>query len=101
MCVCVLFSLPDPLRLHGLQPTAYGFFRLWDFPGKDTGVRCHFLLQGIFPTQGQKAGLWHCRQILYQPSYEEAPIYVAPHSFILFSIMVYHRILNIAPCALQ
>ena len=24
----------------------------WDFPGKDTGVGCHFLLQGIFPTQG-------------------------------------------------
>jgi len=22
------------------------------FPGKDTGVGCHFLLQGIFPTQG-------------------------------------------------
>ena len=25
---------------------------LWDFPGKDTGVGCHSLLQGIFPTQG-------------------------------------------------
>ena len=24
----------------------------WDFPGKSTGVGCHFLLQGIFPTQG-------------------------------------------------
>ena len=24
----------------------------WDFPGKDTGMGCHFLLQGIFPTQG-------------------------------------------------
>ena len=23
-----------------------------DFPGKNTGVGCHFLLQGIFPTQG-------------------------------------------------
>jgi len=23
----------------------------WDFPGKHTGVDCHFLLQGIFPTQ--------------------------------------------------
>ena len=23
----------------------------WDFPGKNTGVGCHFLLQGIFPTQ--------------------------------------------------
>ena len=24
----------------------------WDSPGKNTGVGCHFLLQGIFPTQG-------------------------------------------------
>ena len=24
----------------------------WDSPGKNTGVCCHFLLQGIFPTQG-------------------------------------------------
>ena len=24
----------------------------WDFPGKNTGVDCHFLLQGIFPTLG-------------------------------------------------
>ena len=26
--------------------------RPWDYPGKNTGVGCHFLLQGIFPTQG-------------------------------------------------
>ena len=24
----------------------------WHFPGKNTGVGCYFLLQGIFPTQG-------------------------------------------------
>jgi len=24
----------------------------WDFPGKNTGAGCHFLLQGIFPDQG-------------------------------------------------
>ena len=41
-----------------------------DFPGKDTGVGCHALLQGIFPSQGQNPGLPHCRQILYQLSYE-------------------------------
>ena len=26
---------------------------------------CHFLLQGIFPTQGSNLGLPHCRQTLY------------------------------------
>ena len=35
-----------------------------DFPGKNTGVGCHFLLQGIFPTQELNLGLLHCRQIL-------------------------------------
>ena len=42
----------------------------WDFPGKNTGVDCHFLLQGIFPTQESNPGLLHCRQILYRLSYE-------------------------------
>ena len=34
------------------------------FPGKNTGVGCHFLLQRIFPTQGLNSGLLHCRQTL-------------------------------------
>ena len=29
------------------------------FPGKNTGVGCHFLLQGIFPTQGSNTRLLH------------------------------------------
>ena len=37
----------------------------WDSPGKNNGVSCHALLQGIFPTQGSKPGLPHCRQMLY------------------------------------
>ena len=37
-----------------------------DSPGKNTGVGCHTLLQGIFPTQGLNPGLPHCSQILYQ-----------------------------------
>ena len=50
------------LRPHGLQPTR--LFCPWDFPGKDTGVGCHFLLQGIFLPQGLNPGLLHCRRIL-------------------------------------
>ena len=42
----------------------------WDCPGKNTGVGCHALLQGILPTQGLNPGLRHCRQILYQLSYQ-------------------------------
>ena len=33
----------------GLYPTR--FFYPWNFPGKNTGVSCHALLQGIFPSQ--------------------------------------------------
>ena len=32
-----------------------------DSPGKNTGVGCHALLQGIFPTQESNPGLLHCR----------------------------------------
>ena len=42
-----------------------GFSVHGDFPGKDTGVGGHALLQGIFLTQGLNPGLPHCRQILY------------------------------------
>ena len=38
------------------------------FSGKNTGAGCHFLLQGIFPTQELNPCLLHllyCRQILY------------------------------------
>ena len=45
----------------------------WDSPGKNTGVSCHFLLQGIFLTQELNLGLQHCRQILYQLSYKGSP----------------------------
>ena len=44
--------------------------RPWDFQGKSTGVGCHFLLQGTFPTQGSNPGLSHCRQTLYHLSHQ-------------------------------
>ena len=42
----------------------------WNSPGQNTGVGSLSLLQGIFPTQGLKPGLPHCRQILYQLSHK-------------------------------
>ena len=42
--------VPDSLQPRGLQ--AARLLCLWNFPGKNTGAGCHFLLQGIFPTQG-------------------------------------------------
>ena len=40
------------------------------FPGNSTGVDCHFLLQGIFLTQGSNPGLPHCRQTLNRLSHQ-------------------------------
>ena len=65
--------LSDSLRSHGLQPTRLLCLR--KFPGKNIWVGCHFLLQGIFPTQGWNPGLLHCRQILYHLSHQVSPFY--------------------------
>ena len=43
------------------------------FSGKNTGVSCYFLLQGIFPIQGLNPSLPHCRQTLYQMSHQGSP----------------------------
>ena len=44
-----------------------------DSPGKNTGLGCHALLQGIFPTQGSIPGLLHCRRILCRLSPQGSP----------------------------
>ena len=63
--------VPDSLQPHRLQRTR--LLCPWDFPGKNTRVGCHFLLQGIFPTQGSNPGLLHYRQILYWLSNKGSP----------------------------
>ena len=40
----------------------------WNSLGKNTRVACHFLLQGIFLTQGSNLGFLHCRLTLYHLS---------------------------------
>ena len=45
----------------------------WDSPGKNTGVGCRFLLQGIFPAQGLNPGLLQCRQIICCLSHQGSP----------------------------
>ena len=57
---CLLFSRPivsnpfaTPWTLAHQAPLPMGF------PGKNTGVSCHFLLQGIFLTQGLNLSLQH------------------------------------------
>ena len=70
-CVSSHSVISDFLWPFGLYPTR--FFCPWDSPGKTTGVGCHALFQGIFPTQGSNLQLLcplHCRQSLYVLSHE-------------------------------
>ena len=50
LLLLVTKSCPTLLCPYGWQPT--GLLCPWNFPGKYTGVGGHFLLQGIFLTQG-------------------------------------------------
>ena len=51
VCVCAVASvMSDSVRRCGLKPTR--LLCPWDSPGKNIGVGCCALLQGIFPTRG-------------------------------------------------
>ena len=60
LCDPIDCSLPGS-SIHGIKNS----------PGKNTGVDCHSLLQGIFLTQEANLDLLHCRQILYHLSHQE------------------------------
>ena len=60
-----LFATPWTVAFQA--PLSMGFSRQY------TGVEGHFLLQGIFPTQGLNPGLSHCRQTLYHLSHQGSP----------------------------
>ena len=60
-----LVTRPCPTLGHPAR-----LLRPQDSPGKNTGVGCYALLQGIFLTQGSNPGLPSCRQILYRLSHQ-------------------------------
>ena len=68
VCVCVNRSvMSNSLQPHGLQPAR--LLCPWDSPGKNTGVGCHSLLQGILPTRvsciaGRFFTVWATREAL-------------------------------------
>ena len=48
-CIFKCSNMSDSLQARGLGPAR--LLCPWDYPSNNTGVGCHFLLQGIFPTQ--------------------------------------------------
>ena len=63
VCMCVhaqsCSTLCDPMgcSMHAMLLSP------WNYPGKNTEVSCHFLLQGIFPTQGLNL---YCMHLLHR-----------------------------------
>ena len=84
-----LSVVSNSLQPHGLQPTR--LLRPWNFPGKSTGVGCHFLLQRTFLTQGSKPGLPHCRQMLTIWATRESP-----QSLVGFLINLFLAVLGVS-----
>ena len=75
-----LCYLGSPKRVHESESEAcsdslwpHELYSPWNFPGQNTGVGSHSLLQRIFPIQGSNPGLPHCRRILYQLSHKGNP----------------------------
>jgi len=61
--LCVVLCLVTQLYLtlcHPMDCNSPGFSVHGDSPGKNTGVGCHALLKGIFPTQELNEDLLHC-----------------------------------------
>ena len=58
-------TLCDPMDCSLPDSSVHGFLQ-----ARILEVGCHFLLQGIFSTQGLNPGLPHCGQALYQLSHQ-------------------------------
>ena len=63
--------MSDSLQPHGLQPAR--LLCPWNFPGKNTGVHCHSLLQGIFLAQGLNLSLLHWQADSLPLRYQRRP----------------------------
>ena len=69
LSVSVAYSESEVAQSCPLFATLWTVARQAPPPGKNTGVGCHFLLQGVFLTQGLNLGLLHCRQTLHHLSH--------------------------------
>ena len=71
--------MPDSLWPYRLQPTK--FLCSWDSPGKNTGVGCHALLQGIFWSRGLNLHLSCLSHLLHWqggslPKWHPTPVFL-------------------------
>ena len=93
LCCCMLNRSVESssLQPRGLYPTR--LLCPWDFLGKNTGVGCHFLLQGIFPTQGSDLCLLLGRRVLYHCATWETNLSASALPWSFFQRTIITRIL--------
>ena len=70
MLLCSSYLMSDSFAIPQTVPCRP--LCLWDFPGRNTGVGCHFFLPGIFLTQGSNQVSYISRQIPYWGATREA-----------------------------
>ena len=87
-CRCCLSAavMSDSVWPCGLRPTRLLCPR--NSPGKSTGVGCHALPQGIFPTQGSNPGLLYCRFFTTEPPGKSIYIHTYIHMYIMNSFLI-------------
>ena len=83
---CLVIQL-CPTLFDPMNCSPPGSFVHGDSPGKATGVGCHALLQGIFPTQGLNPGFPHRRWILYHLSHQGSTLNPSSNE-------LWHHVLN-------
>ena len=96
LCVCRVLSrawlLVTPWTAAHQAPLSM------DFPGKNTGVGCHALIERIFPTQRSNPHLLfllHYRSILYPLSHQGSPTYNDPtYDFMMHLVEILLRMVN-------
>ena len=80
-CFCLVAKL-CPTLFRSPWTVAHQASLSMGFPRQDTEVGCHFLFQGIFPTQGSNHHFLGGRQILYHCTIQEAHIAQYPGYYI-------------------
>ena len=99
VCVCMLSHsvVANCLQPHGLSPARHRCPH--HFPGMSIGVSCHFLVQGIFPTQGSNLHLlcllhWQEDSLpvrrLEIPFIDKMKLWSLRHQFVPFNFSIWH-----------
>jgi len=81
---CCLVAKSCPTLLQPARTVAHQASLSMGFPGKNSGVGCHFLLQRIFWPRNRTCCFLHCRWILY---HQGKPIYV--NTYLNYSLLVW------------